>query len=324
MSPKLQKIYNFIYTYELSYCHVHEKRPQGGRPRTYTHTSFILFFIAMFLNKQFTYKKMARRVKKDFAKYGFTQPPSRKTIRERFKKLPDLIVYMMPLIARYCYQKVCHRTFTLKCLFSDKSIFRAKGGLWHKKFIRDGIVPHPSIDTQASWAYSPYHKWRFGYALLIMVNQNRFPVAAIADTATLNEPGSIEQMLYPIYKHIGIIVGDAAYKVYGVIKKLLADYDILLQVRADIKDKTMTWYDSLIHTPQALLLYLKRKPSVEPTFALIKELFELDGEKHLPYQGKKYVIPFLLITVITVQLMAIDNFLNKRGLGSTVEFIELF
>lgn len=41
----------------------------------------------------------------------------------------------------------------------------------------------------------------------------------------------------------------------------------------------MKWYSDLIHTPQALLLYLKRKPSVEPTFALIKELFDLEGEK---------------------------------------------
>lgn len=229
---------------------------------------------------------------------------------------------MMPQIAVYCYQKVCHKTFTIKCLFSDKSIFRANGGVWHKTSIQQGIVPHPSIDTQASWAYSPYHKWRFGYALLIMVNQNRFPVAAIADTATLNEPDSIAQMIHPIYRHIGIIIGDAAYKVYEVIKKLFSQYHILLQVRDEIKDKSMEWYRDLIHTPQALLLYLKRKPSVEPTFALIKEIFDLDGEKHLPYKGKKYVVPFLMVTAITVQIMAIDNFFNHRRLGNTFEFIE--
>ena len=324
MSPKLQKIYDFLYAYEQIYKYEYEKRPMGGRAYTYTHTSFILFFIAMFLKRHFTYKTMARVVKKDFAKYGFSQPPSRKTIRERFKKLPAVIEYMMPQIAKYCYQKVCSTTFTLKCLFSDKSIFRAQGGLWHKKFIKQGVVPHPSIDTQASWAYSPYHKWRFGYALLIIVNHNRFPVAAIADTATLNEPNSIEQMIQIIYRHIGVIVGDAAYKVYEVINKLLVDYDIFLQVRAKIKDKAMAWYDSLIHTPQALLLYLKRKPSVEPTFALIKQLFRLEDEKQLPYKGKQYVVPFLLITAITVQIMAIDNFFNHRGLGNTFEFLELF
>ena len=314
MPPKLQKIYDFLYCYEESYKYEKlkfVKKSKGGRRRIYTDTSFILFFISMFLNGIFKYKKMARIVKKDFAKYGFPKPPSRKTIRRRFQQLPAVIIYMIPQIAVFCYKKVCHKTFNIKYLFSDKSIFRAKGGLWHKKFMKKGIVPHSSIDTDASWSYSPYHKWRFGYALLLIVNQNRFPVAAIADTGNLNEPKSIEKMITPIYKHIGIIVGDAAYKVFKVIKTLFSDYNILLQVRTEVKDKAMEWYRSLIYTPQALRLYLKRKPSVEPAFALIKELFNLDGNKQLPYQGKKYVVPFLLITAITIQIMAVYNFFNQ-------------
>ena len=51
MSTKLQKIYDFLYAYELAYVFEKERRPKGGRPRSYTHTSFILFFIAMFLHK---------------------------------------------------------------------------------------------------------------------------------------------------------------------------------------------------------------------------------------------------------------------------------
>ena len=324
MSPKLKKIYDFLYCYEQVYVFEHEKRPKGGRPRTYTHSSFILFFISMFLNRIFTYKKMARKAEKDFAKYGFPRAPSRKTIRERFKQLPPVLMYLIPAIAKYCYQKVCHKTFNIKCLFSDKSIFRAKGGLWHKKHIKAGVVPHPSIDTAATWAFSPYHKWRFGYALLIMVNQHRFPVAAMADTAILNEAQSVNEMIKRIYRYVGIIVGDAAYKVYDIIRQLYDEYDILLQVRDQIKDKTMQWYRILIHTPQALWTYCKRKPSVEPAFALIKELFSLHGESQLPFKGKKYVIPFLLITAITIQLMAVYNFFNQRSLGYTHEFCELF
>lgn len=324
MSPKLQKIYDFLYEYEQVYLQQHAKRPKGGRCRTYTDSSFILFFIAMFLRRKYAYKTMARIVKTDFAKYGFPKPPARKTIRERFKKLPSFIMYLMPEIAKYCYKKICPNTFNIKCLFSDKSIFRAKGGIWHKKHIDQGIVPHPSIDTQATWAFSPYHKWRFGYALLIMVNQHRFPVVAIADTGALNEPQSVENMIKKICEYVGVIVGDAAYEVYHIINNLYENYGILLQVRASIKDKNMKWYDQLIHTPQALLTYLKRKPSVEPTFALIKELFDLHKDKQLPFKGKKYVIPFLLITALTVQLMAIYNFFNNKGLGYTHEFSALF
>lgn len=221
MPLKLQKIYVFLYTYEQNYIDEQEKSPKGDRTQKYSHSSFILFFISLYLKRVFRYKKMARLAKKDYAHYGFVRAPSRKTIRMRFKKLPSVIVYLMPQITQYCYTKPCHRTFSLKCLFSDKSIFRAKGGLWYQKFIQKNIISHSSIDTEASWAYSPCHKWRFSYALLLMVNQNHFPVAAIADTASLKEPHSIEQMIQTCYQHIGIIVRDAVYKVYEVIRKLL-------------------------------------------------------------------------------------------------------
>lgn len=324
MPPKLQKIYDFLYIYEQSYIYKHERRKKGGRRKTYSHTSFILFFISMFLKRIFEYKKMERQMKKDYARYGFTKSPSRKTIRERFKKLSPVIMYMMPQIAIFCCQKVCNKMFNIKYLFSDKSIFRAKGGIWHKKHMKQGIIPHSSIDIDATWSKSAYHGWRFGYALLIMVNQNRFPVAAISATATLNEPKSLEKLIKPLHKWVGIIVGDAAYKVYSVIKTLFNKYGILLQVRGEIKDKKMNWYQQLIYTPQALWLYLKRKPSVEPTFALIKELFKLKGETQLPFKGEKYVIPFLLITAITIQIMAVYNFFNNNKLGYSFEFCELF
>lgn len=80
----------------------------------------------------------------------------------------------------------------------------------------------------------------------------------------------------------------------------------------------MQWYRKLIHTPQALWNYCKRKPSVETAFALIKELFSLNGESQLRFKGNKYVVPFLLITAITIQLMAVFNFFNQRGLGLVV------
>ena len=278
----------------------------------------------MFLRGIFRFKAMRRICLSEYERYGFIQAPSRKTIRERFKKLPAIIEFILPKIALYCYKKVCHKTFTIKCLFSDKSIFRAKGGLWHKKHIKQGIVPHSSIDTDASWAKSAYHNWRFGYALLIITNQNRFPVALKVETATLNEARAVESLIKPLFNYVGIIVGDAAYKVYKIINTLKNKYNILLQVKSEIKDKSMEWYKSLIQTVQALILYDKRKSSVEPTFALIKELFSLSGENQLPFKGKKYVIPFLLICTFAVQIMAVNNFYNKCNLGNTFEFRALF
>ena len=77
------------------------------------------------------------------------------------------IHWLMPQIAKECIE-LDFPKFKCSWTFVDKTIFRAIGGLWHKKHMKEGIIPHSSIDTDASWGYSPYHKWRFGYGLHVL------------------------------------------------------------------------------------------------------------------------------------------------------------
>lgn len=323
MSPKLQKIYNFLYSFESTYAYQYQKRPKGGRINSYSHSSFILFFMSMFLKKKFRFKTMERILKKDYALYGFSTAPSRKTIRRRLIALPSVLMWLFPQIARYCYKHICTKTFNIRWLFSDKSIFRANGGLWHKVHKDAGIVPHSSIDTDASWAKSPYHLWRYGYSLLIICNEKRFPVAAMADTATLDEPAQIATLIKPIQKYVGLIVGDAAYKVHKIITELYQNAHILLLVKELFKQHKMIWYNDLVNNSWAMRTYARRKPSIEPLFSLIKQLFDLEQERQLPYKGKNYVIPFLLITVITVQIMSIYNQQNNIKFQQTHQFLSI-
>lgn len=324
MPPKLQMIFDFLLVCEKAYEQAHEQRPKGGAKKTYSHSSFILFFISMFLRRIYQFKTMARILKTNYAYYGFKKAPCRKTIRLRYKKLPKVIMYILPYIAKYSYRHLCRKVFNIKWIFSDKSIFRAKGGLWHKKHMKQGIIPHSSIDTDASWAKSPYHGWRFGYGLLIFTNESRIPVAAMADTASFSEAKQLQEMLKCLKEYVGIIVGDAAYKVFKIINQLYKDLGILLLTKVKtIKAKYMQWYWQLIKLPQALHLYSRRKPSVEPAFSLIKELFDLKKETQLPFKGKDYVIPFLLLTAICIQLMALYNFKHNNSTGDTREFVNL-
>ena len=43
-------------------------------------------------------------------------------------------------------------------LFADKSLFKAKGPVWHKKNRKAGIIPKGlrNIDMEASWSKSAY------------------------------------------------------------------------------------------------------------------------------------------------------------------------
>lgn len=326
-SLKLAWLYDFLSSFEEEYVKEHEKRPKGGAFNTYSHSSFLLFFISVFIQRKFAFKAMARYAKIYYSNYFFPKAPCRKTIRLRLKKMPKFIMFLMPLIAQYAVQHFCHKLFNIKWLFSDKSIFRAKGGVWHKKHRKLGIVPHPSIDTEASWATSPYHKWRYGYGILIFTNEYRFPVACFADTASFNEPLKALSMLKPFKGWLGILIGDAAYTVWEIVKKMWTDFDVLLLTKWKkliAKTDFEKNYKALVKSAQAYHLYGRRKPSVEPCFSLIKELFNLKGESQLPYKGLNYVSAFLCVTAVTIQLMMIFNFQHQHKFGAFEHFLALF
>lgn len=326
-SIKLSWLYEFLLHFEAIYEFEHEKRPKGGAKKTFTHSSFLLFFITMFLKGIFAFKAMTHYGKDHYREFGFRRAPSRRTIKRRFKQLPKVVAWLMPCIAKYAYERLCHKVFNLKWQFADKSIFRAKGGLWHKKHKDAGIVPHSSIDTDASWAKSPYHKWRFGYGLLIIANESRFPTAVFANTASFHEPKQALQLAKVFKDFTTILVGDAAYRVWTVIQQCWAELNLMIltkwkNIRA--KNTFQQEYKGLIETAAAYHLYSRRKPSVEPCFSLIKELFHLKGESQLPYKGLAYVTAFLVTITIAVQLMMIFNFCHQQKIGSFKLFLTLF
>ncbi len=59
-------------------------------------------------------------------------------------------------------------------------------------------------------------------------------------------------------------------------------------------------------------------------FSLIKQLFDLEGEKQLPYKGLNKVTSFLMLTPLAVQLLIRDNHIHKRDWASTEAFLTAF
>lgn len=306
------------------------KSSKGGKPKIFSDASFVLFFMVVFYKRIHSFKAMSKYVEVHFIQFGFPKPPSRKTIRRRFLALPLVLKFLMPRIAEEC-KKLDFATFGFSFAFIDKSVFRALGGIWHKKDMIINRVPHKSIDTDGSWAKSAYHSWRFGYGLHVICNQNRFPINAWVTTASVKDHTLLETLIEPLNQYIGIVVGDRGYFAFRSMQNVYKKWKILVQTPSiyenltqKAKDTFKHIYNNLVKTTQAGWLYKKRKPSIEPLFSNIKELFELQGNKQLPFQKLSYVQPFLLITVVTVQLMMYDNFKNKRGLGENRTFLSLF
>jgi len=51
---------------------------------------------------------------------------------------------------------------------TDSTLLKAKCSVWHKSYMKKGVVPCSGIDTDARWGYSHTKKgWIFGYKLHI-------------------------------------------------------------------------------------------------------------------------------------------------------------
>lgn len=94
----------------------------------------------------------------------------------------------------------------------DQCLLWAKGGVWHTKQMTVNIVPLPTIDTEATWGYTPYrHRWVFGYGLHAIVNRFRFPCAA----SVTNQPyAHVTDRFIAWYSRL--ISAEEAMTLYGV------------------------------------------------------------------------------------------------------------
>ncbi len=266
------------------------------------------------------FKAMADYAAVHYERFGFPSAPSRKTLRRRFLALPKWLSFWMPVLAQEAL--VFDERFGFRTACVDKSVFRAKGGIWHKKNRLQGIVPHPSIDTDASWGKSAYHGWRFGYGLHLVANRHRFPVMACVRTASGKDYHQLLYLLTPLMQRCRLVIADAGYRSIQVIMKLwkVLRIFVLLQTPFKSESQNKSWYNRQIAHYCAGLLYRRRGPSIEPVFAIIKELFELKGEAQLPYKGMAKVDSYLMLVTVTVQIMMIFNSIHGHPLQATKPF----
>ena len=286
------------------------EHPKSGKPYTYAEVGMLLFLMTMLLKRIFAFQAMARYAAIHYRRFGFQTAPSRQTIRRRFYAFPAILQRVIPLVADEAIpldERFAHEGIG----FIDKCLFWAKGGVWHKKQRQAGIVPTPTIDTEATWGFTPYRRrWVFGYGLHAIVNRCRFPLSACVTTASAKDDQQVSPLLTVLPHALLLLVGDKGYRVITTIKRVFKDFHTLVLTQKPyqrLTDAFTAWYSRLITADEALVIYWRRKPSVEPCFSLIKELFDLTDRKPLPYKGLKKNQCFLLMTVVTIQCLMVFN-----------------
>lgn len=81
---------------------------------------------------------------------------------------------------------VCEKMIDPYIVAIDSTLLKAKGSVWHKSSMENGIVPRSGIDTDARWGFSHTKEWIFGYKLHMISSTGSIIVPLAADFTTGN------------------------------------------------------------------------------------------------------------------------------------------
>jgi hypothetical protein len=111
----------------------------------------------------------------------------------------------------------------------DSTVLRAGGGVWYKKDREAGLVPQPSIDTEAAWTKSGLHGWVYGWKLHLVCTAAAVWVRLAAELSAANA-ADIEHapaLIRHLPDELRFLLGDQHYR-DADLESLRAQQDYLL------------------------------------------------------------------------------------------------
>ena len=108
----------------------------------------------------------------------------------------------------------------------------------------------------------------------MIVNELRFPISAWVTTASTKDYKLIDQLTKLVKSQMLVLIGDSGYRAIRTIWNTWNGHQVFVLTNTffETSSKLKDWYNTKLKKMNFNWLYAKRKPSVEPTFSLIKEL----------------------------------------------------
>ncbi len=281
---------------------------------TYCPRSFIIFFIMMQFRGIYAFKTQWRWLMNHtevLQMLGWHQPPHRTTIARRYKALYQTIEAFVLFIGQYAAD--LSEQFSPTDLVVDKSLFKARGPVWHQADRKAGKVPNHlrNLDTDATWSKSSYHGWVYGYGLHIICTQAAFPTLITVQSASVSESFVIDKKAPEILTHLSpkTLTADDAYTQASRIRRWAKSQVALITPALRwTKGRFAKAYHRFIDQPEQRFCLTKRRSSVEPLFDLIaKTIGTTLQQKQVPVKGFFNVRSCLAIGVLSVQIAMIVN-----------------
>ena len=241
--------------------------------------------------------------------------PSRRTFDRRLKTISTDIKERITAMGNLFVSEGLVKPYILAI---DSTLLKAnKGHVWHASSMKEGILPHSGIDTDARWGFSHTRGWIFGYKLHMVCSTGSSVVVPLtADVTTANIP---DNQVYPgltssssftlsseTIKKIHFMVADPGYddqSLYDLSRSM--GFELVCPVRRykntpEERLKLVDFYKS----PLGKVIYSKRGISIEPLIEHIKSIFRIDPA---PVRGSDRVRSIVLLSVLLYQILVYYN-----------------
>jgi Transposase DDE domain len=235
--------------------------------------------------------------------------PSRRTWERRLKAMPDRLPAQIGCLGRYLVALIQPWASRGRAVAIDSTVLQANGGVWHKKDRDQGVVPHTSIDTEASWTNSGWHSWVYGWKLHLVsiVAAVWIPLAADLTPANRADNEAAPALLREAPLDTHFVLGDRHYNAPNV-RQVCEQADRIL---------VATHYGRYPHTDTGVevrrVFHKLRSVAIENFNEHFKGIF--DGHGQVPTKGLCNTRRFALGAILVYQLAALYRFQNGLDLN---------
>ena len=287
-----------------------------GRPPTYTALSFLLLAITAVVLRTFDEIELHRLLLNDkdlLAACSFPQPPHRKTIGRRLRRLVPEAETQIQLLGEQIKSALPAVETFISAI--DGRMYQATGSRWHKRDRLADVIPPGlrNVDTESAWSKSNYRGWVQGYRLIVQTLVFPCPVPLFAAWVS-NEIGESTVAKQAVSKQrlsiTDVLLGDETFGGTDLTALYKKSGGWLLTPK-QLPPKNRTWKDDL---------YEYRKESIELLFQRIIQTADL---KSCQVKGNGKNGAFILANVWLYQLIFLLNLRGQKPLANVKEQVDL-
>lgn len=312
--PTFTDYVELIHTLFDQFTQAQITQPKRGYPFDFEDKSFLIFFLWMQMHHTTQFSAQHRWLElhpEHRKRLSFKRLPHRTTISRRYKALYHPLQDFIAFVGTFAQDlELCFRS---KELFEDKSLFKAKGPVWHQKDRKKDHIPDKlrNLDRDATWCKSAYHGWVYGYGLSVTCTENGFPRLVSVETASVPESHVLNKKETRIFKYLDpySVVADDAYTKALRIRQWAKKGRVLITPAVKwVKGRYAKNYHRFLQRPENQDLSQLRKTAIEPIFDLIAKLIDAtDNHKQIAQKHLNNVRTYLALAVFTLQLAMIMN-----------------